>query len=49
MGSEGMVQELERLRGLLDVNPADYLRRDGSGMATNSDSIYAGALDAAEV
>ena len=49
MASEGMVQELERLRKLLDVNPADQLRKDGSGITTGSDSAYAGALNAAEV
>lgn len=49
MGSEGMVQELERLRKLLDVNPADQLRKDGSGIMTGSDSPYTGALNAAEV
>ena len=49
MASEGMVQELERLRKLLDVNPADQLRQHGSGAMSGSDAAYAGALNAAEV
>jgi len=47
MGSEGMVQELERLRKLLDVTPANQLRQDGTGEP--SDTAYTGALSAAEV
>ncbi len=43
-----MVQELERLRKLLDVTPADQLRKDVSGVF-GSDAAYAGALNAAEV
>lgn len=49
MASEGMVQELDRLRKLLDGTPADQLLRDGSGGASGSDAAYAGALSAAEV
>ncbi|DBA70669.1 TPA: hypothetical protein ACH3X2_012048 [Trebouxia sp. C0005] len=48
MGSEGMVQELERLRQLLDVTPANQLRQDGTGGASASDTAYTGALSAAE-
>ena len=44
-----MVQELERLRKLLDVNPADQLRQHDSGAMSVSDAAYAGALHAAEV
>lgn len=49
MASEGMVQELERLRKLLDVKPADKLRKHESEVMSGSDSAYAGALSAAEV
>ena len=49
MASEGMVQELDRLRKLLDVNPADQLRQQDSGAKSGSDIAYAGALHAAEV
>ncbi len=49
MGSEGMVQELERLRKLLDVTPANQLRQDGTGEPSASDTAYTGALSAAEV
>lgn len=48
MGSEGMVQELERLRQLLDVTPANQLRQDGTGGASASDAAYTGALSVAE-
>lgn len=48
MASEGMVEELERLRKLLDVNPADQQRQYDSGATSGSDT-YAGALHAAEV
>ncbi|KAL3152989.1 hypothetical protein ABBQ38_012017 [Trebouxia sp. C0009 RCD-2024] len=43
-----MVQELERLRKLLDVKPADKLRKHESEVMSGSDSAYAGALSAAE-
>lgn len=49
MASEGMVQELDRLRKLLDVTPADSLRKYNSGGMSGSESAYAGALSAAEV
>lgn len=49
MASDGMVQELERLRKLLDVDPADQLRKHDSGAMSVSDAAYAGALHAAEV
>ena len=49
MSSEGMVQELERLRKLLDVTPANQLRQDGTGGPSASDTAYTGALSAAEV
>ena len=49
MGSEGMVQELERLRKLLDVTPANQLRQDGTGGASASETVYTRALSAAEV
>lgn len=42
------MQELERLRKLLDVNPANQLRQDGTGGASASDTAYTGALSAAE-
>ena len=43
------MQELERLRKLLDVNPANQLRQEGTGGASASDTAYTGALSAAEV
>ena len=47
--SENMVQELERLRKLLDTTSPEQLKkslaRDGSG----SDTAFSGALTAAEV
>lgn len=46
MASDGMLQELERLRKLLDASPADQLRQHDSGAMSDT---YAGALHAAEV
>jgi hypothetical protein len=43
------VQELERLRKLLDVTPPNQLRKDGTEGASASDTSYTGALSAAEV
>ena len=43
------MQELERLRKLLDVTPANQLRQDGTGEPSASDTAYTGALSAAEV
>ena len=48
MGSDGMVQELERLRKLLDATPAEP-RVDRSGGVSSSEAAYNGALNAAEV
>lgn len=44
-----MVQELERLRKLLDATPPDQLRRDTSVGVSGSDDAYNGALNVAEV
>ncbi len=49
MGSECMVQELERLRKLLDVTPVNQLRQDGTEEPSASETAYSGALSAAEV
>ena len=49
MASEGMAQELEKLRKLLEVNPAGQLRQHESGIMSGADTAYAGALHAAEV
>ena len=49
MASEDMVQELDRLRKLLDVDPADQVRQHASGATSSLDTAYAGALHAAEV
>ena len=47
MASGGMVQELERLRQMLDANPSENLGSSAENMS--ADSAYAGALNAAEV
>lgn len=49
MASEDMVQELDRLRKLLDVDPADQVRQHASEATSSLDTAYAGALHAAEV
>ena len=48
MASEGMVQELERLRLMLDAHPSEQ-QLGFSDEHMNADSAYAGALSAAEV
>lgn len=47
--SENMVQELERLRKLLDTTSPEQLKRNLTRAASGSDTVFSGALSAAEV
>ena len=47
--SENMVQELERLRKLLDNTSPEQLKRNLTRAASGSDTAFSGALSAAEV
>ena len=47
--SENMVQELERLRKLLDTTSPEQLKKSLARAGSGSDTAFSGALTAAEV